>query len=408
MVEPQVVLLIAAVLLLLILMTIVIFIPRRKHSLCYGASLNASCPTPQITDSVNIGGYSFIANGFDDYDILEPLIDDLMDNKNIRDFQFYDWFSNYSGKNTFDTQSPSSASPVYLENWWNCDTWKDAYMVSRVISRNVIFQAIQQIHTKGGRAWAYVQAQASEDLHLADKGSKTPGIVQLGNSFRHGGDGSMVGGYLQNAALAEFQCNAWMQPVLDLGFFGIHWDLFDDTPHPKESLDFIQTANGILKKNCLYQTFNDINLYQNISNSKDSNYFGNPLEDGLLFFPYAEVWSDPISQDYVTNHAANAVVMAYPASCIYGVPPPKDRSCSPPFCTSQQEIVCCDDIYNPSPSANCTTPWELADLRITKYTGLTPSMRYCIYGIGQQDGTTNIIVGMMRSEYFPIVYPLKP
>lgn len=376
--------------------------------LCYGVSLKTSCPTPQITDLANIGGYTFIASGFDDYDILEPLIDELMDKYGMRDFQFYDWFSNYSGKNTFDAQSPSPASPVYLENWWNCDTWKDAYWVSREISRNVIFQAIQQIRKKGGRSWAYVQAQASEDLHLADEGSKTPGIKQLGNSFRHAGNGSMVGGYLQNAALAEYQCNAWMQPVLDLGFFGIHWDLFDDTPHPQESLDFIQKAKEILKDNCLYQTFNDINLHQNISDNL--TYFSismSPLEDGLLFFPYAEVWSDSVSQDYVNSHAANAVVMAYPASCLYGVPPPKDRMCAHPFCTSQQQIICCDDIYDPLPSSNCTTPWKLADLRITKYNDLTPSMRYCIYGIGQQDGSTNIIIGMMRSEYFPIVYPLK-
>ena len=386
----------------LLLLFVYIYLPHGKTVSSYGAAQSSSCRTPQTPQlplspgSTDLGGYTFIANGFDDYEVLRPLIDDLMDNCGMQDFQFYDWFANYSGMKVFGPKTPSP-SPQYQENWWNCETWKDGYELQRDIKRVVVYQAVQQIHAKGGRAWAYVQAQASEDLHLADPPQDQ--IKQLGNSFTHGNGGSMVGGYLQNAALANYQCEAWMQPVLDLGFFGIHWDLFDATHHDT-SIEFIKTAADLLRQKGLRQTFNDINLNQNI----DQTLFGTG-PDNYLYFPYTEVWSDEASDRYVQLQAENKVVMAYPASCPYGVPPPKDRSCTTPFCKNPQ-LTCCDDIYTPTPG--CTTPWQLAAARVKKYQNLKPRMRYCLYGIGQEDGTNKIIVGMMRSEYFPIVYAPQP
>ena len=386
----------------LLFLFVCICMQRGKTVSSYGAAQPSSCRTPQISQlplspgSSDLGGYTFIANGFDDYNVLRPLIDDLMDNCGMQDFQFYDWFSNYSGAKVFDAKTPSP-SPQYQENWWNCETWKDGYALQRDIKRVVVYQAIQQIQAKGGRAWAYVQAQASEDLHLADPPQDQ--IKQLGKSFNHGNGGSMVGGYLQNAALAKYQCEAWMQPVLDLGFFGIHWDLFDDT-HYDTSIEFIKTAADALRQKGLRQTFNDINLQQNF----DKTFFGTG-PDNYLYFPYAEIWSDEASDRYIQLQAENKVVMAYPATCQYGVPPPKDRNCTTPFCKNPQ-ITCCDDIY--APTQGCTTPWQLAAERVKKYQNLSPRMRYCLYGIGQEDMTSKIIVGMMRSEYFPIVYAPHP
>ena len=410
MVAPTTSVLLRAILVLIFLAFIAAVLSRCKSRL-YGALQTTPYTTLQLDESM--GGYSFIADGFQDYDILKPLIDDLMVNYGIRDFQFYDWFANYSGNATFEPP-PEKVTPPYLLNWWNCASWKDGYRVKRDISRTVVFQAIQQIHAKGGRAWAYIQAQGSEDPNLVTKfKNHTPhsDVLEQIGTIPHGftNDAALVTIYAQTEALADYQADNWIQPVVDLGFFGIHWDLNVGEERESDTKAFLERTGSRLKtnkSNPLFQTFNDIDLNQKIS-SNPANFDSTKPENGLLYFPYSEIWSDPKSSEYIQAVAkgplANAVVMAHPASCLYGVPPPTDNCSANSFCKTQTVITCCSDIYNPS--QNCTTPWQLAAERLKIYQNTTPPMRYCINGIGSQDKTNNIIVGMMRTEYFPIVYP---
>src|SRR5687768_18429685 len=65
----------------------------------------------------------------------------------IREFQFYDWFADYS-------------TPVRGRRW------KDPFFRRREICRDTIEVYLDEIHRRGGRAWAYVQSVGSERKDL--------------------------------------------------------------------------------------------------------------------------------------------------------------------------------------------------------------------------------------------------
>jgi glycosyl hydrolase family 66 len=67
----------------------------------------------------------------------------------IKEFQFYDWFATYSKP----TNGPS---------------WPDPFKRERQIYRETIQTYIDEIHRRGGRAWASVQAVGADEADLAN------------------------------------------------------------------------------------------------------------------------------------------------------------------------------------------------------------------------------------------------
>ena len=120
---------------------------------------------------------------------------------NVKEFQFYDWFTDYS------TPYPESAL-----------NWKDPYFHTKPIWKKIIKEYIDEIHRNGGRAWAYVLAVGSQsrDLHRHN------GIYRLldasGNWLWHE---QKIPLYFANEELAEKQVSVWAEAVKALGFDGI-------------------------------------------------------------------------------------------------------------------------------------------------------------------------------------------
>ena len=81
-----------------------------------------------------------ICKGLSDHDCGVRTVDEMIDNYHIKDFQFYGWqYLYYEGIHN-STQ------------WWNQPVWAGNR------HKDFIVGAIQEIKTRGGRSWAYVQA----------------------------------------------------------------------------------------------------------------------------------------------------------------------------------------------------------------------------------------------------------
>lgn len=102
----------------------------------------------------------------------------------IREFQFYDWFADYS-------------TPVAG------DDWTDPFFRHIPISRRTIHVSIDEVHRQGGRAWAYVQTVASEDQRLENPKQEIFKLIDgMGKWYWHppGTDKPRFPTYFANAA----------------------------------------------------------------------------------------------------------------------------------------------------------------------------------------------------------------
>ena len=194
----------------------------------------------------------------------------------IREFMVYDWFADYS-------------TPV------RGTEWKDAYFRRHPITLETLRITLDEIHKQGGRAWAYVQAVAAEEVDLE---SPTNGIAKLrtekGEWYWHPkGDHPRFPTYFPNAAWARFMVERWAPAVKELGFDGIHWDTLGHIAGDKDQEaagihDFLVTAHDLLARRGLRQTMNFV----------DMNGWDRGIVLACCEFPYVEVWSHETERRY--------------------------------------------------------------------------------------------------------------
>ncbi len=219
----------------------------------------------------------------------------------IRQFQFYDWFADYS-------------TPVAGDNW------TDPYFRRISISRRTIQLSIDEVHRQGGRAWAYVQTVASEDQGLEDP---KRGIFKLidGNGKWHwhppGTDKPRFPTYFANAAWARHMTQLWAPAVKNLGFDGIHWDtlgrIAGDYGAETDGIHaFLQTARPLVEQSGLRQTMNMV----------DMAWWDREIVRGQLEFPYVEAWSNDTANRYYSEmdssyfSGVRGVIAMYPSTAM--------------------------------------------------------------------------------------------
>jgi hypothetical protein len=202
----------------------------------------------------------------------------------IKEFQFYDWFATYSKP----TNGPS---------------WPDPFKRERQIYRETIRTYIDEIHRRGGRAWASVQAVGADEADLANPSAGIyPLLDRDGKQYRHSPELPRFWTYFLNEAWADRMTGVWGPAVKDLGFDGIHWDTLgkkagDYGSEVNGTHAFLRRAKGNLVALGLSQTLNFVDL---------AWWDPDLVASGLVTFPYAEVWSMASEQSY---YAA----MNYPA-----------------------------------------------------------------------------------------------
>lgn len=427
---------VAAVILVLAIVCLVLLWPRLWLLLCPPPD-----PKPQpCFRTRSRGNYGFVSGGLDDEEGLLSNIGILMDTYHVTDVQFYDWFPNYSGVyQAFDNQT--SPGIKAFPDWWKGESWKEAWFGQRTIIAGTLRKAVALVAHKGGRPWAYVQAQGSEffnlagppwgctDVHsLSDAGwsvatldpqvvsrsstsdpdkppfpvfdtrfDPNPVLAKLQGPATTAGSGTWLcqtGGtrvvptYFLNSALGAYQCNAWVEIVKSFGFAGIHWDTMKTPPDAASSpawqagaLDFLHEAGAILSRSNLLQTFNDINLSFGVTGK--SQLFG---PGALLQFQYSEVWSSLDEQAYYAVGMPGGVIANYPGGA--------NGCCQPP------ESQC-------KPCPEHMTQEQLAEMRYK--TGICHGLRYVLVGCGVlQTSQSKSFLGRLINEYFPVVTEMSP
>ncbi|MCG3150226.1 MAG: hypothetical protein PCFJNLEI_03707 [Verrucomicrobiae bacterium] len=195
----------------------------------------------------------------------------------IREFQFYDWFADYS-------------TPVAG------DHWPTPYFQKGRIDRRTIEISIDEIHRQGGRAWAYVQAIGSDEKDLEDPQQD---IWKLRNAAGQwhwhppGAEKPRFPTYFANAAWAKHMVSRWARRVKQLGFDGIHWDTLgkiagDYGAETAGIHAFLKTARPLLARHGLRQTMNLV----------DMAWWDRAIVREQLEFPYVESWSDATTKRY--------------------------------------------------------------------------------------------------------------
>lgn len=188
----------------------------------------------------------------------------MVEDFGIHEFQFYDWFADYS--------TPTSG-----------EQWKDPFFKRRSIFKKTIQIYIDEIHKSGGKAWAYVQAAGSENPKLDSNNNLIKPVKnKKGERYRHA---DKIPVYYLNAALAQVQVDVWADAVKNLGFDGIHWDTLGSFSNDKSGeaegvLHFLEISKKELGRRRLLQTLNFIDMHWLDQNSVK-----------LVEFPYCEAWS---------------------------------------------------------------------------------------------------------------------
>lgn len=216
----------------------------------------------------NYGFLTFFTCGYRDEEI-NSLINPMIDGYGIKEFQFQTWFKSYS-------------EPTNIYH----DSWLEAYSHRDLICEDSIKRLIQQIHKRGGRAWAYVQAMGSEYNNLP----YTKILDNNGNQYMHGGRFYV---YALNSAWADYQVNIWANEIKNLGFDGIHWDTLGPLNGQRASdvYAFFIRAHDLLEQKGLAQTFNFV----------DMSWWDRDKIKSYLEFPYAEVWTTPTAYNYYSE-----------------------------------------------------------------------------------------------------------
>jgi hypothetical protein len=218
------------------------------------------------------GGYGFLTD-YGSYPEAEARgrVATLAQTFGIKEFQFYDWFATYS--------KPTNGS-----------SWSDPFKHERQIYPETIKTYIDEIHRHGGRAWAYVQAVGADE---ADLEGRIAGIRRLRDSnnkpYSHPPppERPRFPAYFLNEAWANRMTDIWGPEVKKLRFDGIHWDTLgqkagDPGAEAEGTREFLRRAKESLAALELSQTLNFVDL----------NWWHNDLAaDGVVAFPYAEVWS---------------------------------------------------------------------------------------------------------------------
>jgi hypothetical protein len=222
------------------------------------------------------GGYGFLTDyGSYPADEARDRVKTLAQTFGIKEFQFYDWFATYS--------KPTNGS-----------SWRDPFKGERQIYLETIKTYIDAIHSHGGRAWAYVQAVAA-DAKKGDLTDKSAGIHPLndreGKRCSHppppGETEPKFLTYFLNTAWADQMIEFWGKDVKDLRFDGIHWDTLgpkagDYGAEVSGTHEFLRRAKVRLADFELSQTLNFVDL---------AWWDPGLVADGVVEFPYAEVWS---------------------------------------------------------------------------------------------------------------------
>ncbi len=195
----------------------------------------------------------------------------------VREFQFYDWFADYSTAVTGDH-------------------WTDPFLHRMPINRRSIEISIDEIHRQGARAWAYVQTVGSEEQGLEDPAKDLWKLRDAKGRwcwYPPAPDKPRFPTYFANAAWARHMVERWAKPVQALAFDGIHWDTLgrlagDYAAETAGMHAFIATAHGLLSNLGLRQTLNFVDLA----------WWDRDIVRAHLEFPYAETWSSEVAARY--------------------------------------------------------------------------------------------------------------
>ncbi len=205
----------------------------------------------------------------------------------VREFQFYDWFADYS-------------TPVRGADW------TDPYFRRAPISRRTIEVYIDEIHHQGGRAWAYVQSVGAEETDLENPAHDIWKLKDAaGNWHWHppGVEHPRFPTYFANGAWARHQVARWAGPIRDLGFDGIHWDTLGRIA-PEYGAEtggihaFLREAKKLLEPRGLRQTMNFVDL----------SWWDRKVVAECVEFPYVEAWSHETANRYFAEMDADPVL----------------------------------------------------------------------------------------------------
>lgn len=244
----------------------------------------AETQTRQVASPTKVRGrageYGFLSNavlGPQPEEAIRARIATMARDYGIREFQFYDWFADYS-------------TPVAG------DHWTDPYFHRNDISRHTIEISIDEVHRQSARAWAYVQVVGAEERELENPKQDVWKLRNAkGEWYWHppGTDKPRFPTYFANAAWAKHMVGRWAVPIKDLGFDGIHWDTLgriagDYGAETAGIHAFIRTAEGLLQGQGLRQTMNMVDLA----------WWDRAVVREHLEFPYVEAWSTGTANRY--------------------------------------------------------------------------------------------------------------
>lgn len=230
-----------------------------------------------------LGQYGYLTNyeNMNEEDARQ-IIREMVTKYDIKEFQFYDWFSSYGGPPLSDQTQ-----------------WTDPYFHSKNIYRSTISYHIDEIHKQGGRAWAYVQSIASTDPNLSQEDIN--GIYKLVDKDknwyqRSDNFGFHFYGYFLNKSWADYMVSTWAPTIKQLGFDGIHWDTLGTVAGSYEAETsgnhaFLQESYTLLQSYNLLQTMNFVSL----------SWWDDNIVRNFVTFPYVEVWSEEQQKDYYSK-----------------------------------------------------------------------------------------------------------
>jgi hypothetical protein len=264
----------------------------------------------------------------------------------IREFQFYDWFADYS-------------TPVAG------DHWTDPYFHRSGISRRTIEISINEVHRQGARAWAYVQAVGAEEQQLENPKKDLWKLRDAKGEWHWhppGTDKPRFPTYFANAAWAVHMIDRWGGPIKQLGYDGIHWDTLgriagDYGAETAGIHAFIRTAEGLLQGQGLRQTMNMVDLA----------WWDRAVVRKHLEFPYAEVWSPDTANRYYAE-------------------------------MDQPDMAGIRGVFAMYPSVSVPAGWTETDvIRARRSEGRKHHLVYLVVGDGAR---------RMKNEYWPETVPL--
>jgi hypothetical protein len=258
------------------------------------------------------GVYSFLTDfGLYPETQIRDRVAQLAQDFGIREFQLYDWFATYS--------QPTNGS-----------SWLDPFKRERLIYRQTIQIYIDEIHRRGGRAWAYVQAVAADEDNLADSGAEIYRLIdQRGNWVSHPPESPRFWAYFLNGAWADRMTRIWGPQVKELGFDGIHWDTLgaragEYTAEVSGTHAFLRRAKENLAPLELSQTMNFVDL---------AWWDAGLVASGAVAFPYAEVWTMSSERTYYVAMEDKALAQTWGVIAFY---PEQDK---PPGWTDSKVML---------------------------------------------------------------------